>query len=82
MEKYMGRLFDSLTKYFETTPQEILEQDWLELKELTKFGPDALSYAEMVEVPYELSTCTQTRFSFLEESKQEFAHDGFNCLAA
>lgn len=69
----MGRLFDSLTKYFETTSPEVLEQDWNELMHLNQLGPDALLlYAEEVRVPYPSSlTSTQLEFSPSKETRLE-----------
>ena len=44
----MGNLFESLKKYFENTPKEILENDWKEIKHLNEIGPDVIEYAKFV----------------------------------
>lgn len=40
----MDKLIDSLKEYFNKTPKDILDNDWNELKDLNKFGPDVISY--------------------------------------
>jgi hypothetical protein len=54
----MGSLLESLKKYFENTPQDILDNEWKEIEELNEIGPDVIEYAEYVkshfnfDVPY------------------------------
>ncbi len=48
----MGKLADSLNRYFEETPQEILDREWEELKYLNEIGPDATEYIERVRSYY------------------------------
>ncbi len=45
----MGDLFESLKKYFENTPKEILDNDWKEIKYLNEIGPDVIEYAKFVK---------------------------------
>ena len=42
----MGTIFDSLKKYFDESPQEVLDKDWEELKHWNEIGPDASEYIE------------------------------------
>ena len=54
----MGRLLESLKDYFETTPKEILDNDWKEIEYLNNIGPDVIEYAKFMKdnfgivVPY------------------------------
>lgn len=48
----MGRLLDSLIKYLENTPQEVLEEEWNKVKHLNEFGPDAVEYCRRVKAQY------------------------------
>lgn len=48
----MGKLADSMRRYFEETPQEILEREWDELKSFNEIGPDATEYIERVKSYY------------------------------
>ena len=48
----MGKLAESLKRYFEETPQDILDCDWDELKPLNEIGPDATEYIERVRSYY------------------------------
>lgn len=45
----MGNLFESLKNYFESTPQDVLENDWKEIEYLNEIGPDVIEYAEYVK---------------------------------
>jgi hypothetical protein len=45
----MGSLLESLKKYFENTPQDILDNEWKEIEELNEIGPDVIEYAEYVK---------------------------------
>ena len=40
----MGKIADSLEKYFKETPPEQLDKDWEEIKDLNNIGPDATEY--------------------------------------
>ena len=44
----MGVLADSLKRYFEETPKEILDKEWEEIKHLNEIGPDVLEYCKRV----------------------------------
>jgi hypothetical protein len=48
----MGKLAESLRKYFEETPQDILDREWDELKSFNEIGPDATEYIERVRSYY------------------------------
>ena len=48
----MGKLADSLNRYFEETPQDILDREWEELKYLNEIGPEATEYIERVRSYY------------------------------
>ncbi|MFC2440004.1 MAG: recombinase [Segatella maculosa] len=43
----MGKLLEKLERYFENTPEELLEKDFGELAFLNEIGPDVLEYAGM-----------------------------------
>lgn len=45
---FMESLFESLKKYFENTPKEVLDKDWKEVEYLNEIGPDVIEYAEFV----------------------------------
>jgi len=78
----MGQLLDSLCRYFEETPKEVLDRDWEEMKYLNEIGPDVVWYAEQTlghRSYIELSTIDPCRFG-LESSY--ISGDGFYCLAA
>ena len=45
----MGNLLENLKKYFENTPQDILEKDWKEIEYLNEIGPDVIEYAEFIK---------------------------------
>lgn len=36
----MGKVYESLKKYFEKTPKEVLDKDWEDIKYLNNIGPD------------------------------------------
>lgn len=40
----MGKLFEQLKEYFETTPKEQLDKDWEELKHWNEIGPDVTEF--------------------------------------
>lgn len=40
----MGKLFNSLKKYFDNTSEEQLEKDWDEVKHLNDIGCDVIEY--------------------------------------
>ena len=44
----MGPLADSLKRYFEETPKEVLDKEWEEIKHLNEIGPDVLEYCKRV----------------------------------
>lgn len=44
----MKSIVDILNNYFESTPVDILERDWNELKGLNNWGPDIFTYVENV----------------------------------
>lgn len=48
----MGKFADSLKRYFEETPQDILDRDWDEIKHLNTIGPDVIEYIERVRMYY------------------------------
>lgn len=45
----MGKLLESLKKYFENTPKEVLDSDWERIKHLNEIGPDVIEYAKSVK---------------------------------
>lgn len=55
----MGKLSESLKEYFETTPKEVLDKDWEEIKHLKEIGPDAIEYGKSV----------RKKFQFQEKKK-------------
>lgn len=48
----MGKIAESLRKYFEETPQDVLDREWEELNPLNEIGPDATEYIERVRSFY------------------------------
>ena len=48
----MGKLAESLKRYFKETPQDILDRDWEEIKPLNDIGPDVIEYVEQVLLYY------------------------------
>lgn len=48
----MGKFAEILKKYFEETPQDILDKEWEEIKPLNDIGPDVLEYVERVRMFY------------------------------
>lgn len=48
----MGKIAESLRKYFDETPQDVLEREWEELNPLNEIGPDATEYIERVRSYY------------------------------
>lgn len=54
----MNGLFEYLKKYFDNTPQCVIEEDWKEVEHLNDIGPDVIEYAlnvndqSGVEIPY------------------------------
>ena len=47
----MGKLFESLKRYFENTPKEVLDSEWEKMKYLNEIGPDVIEYAKSVKEP-------------------------------
>ncbi|MBO7225686.1 MAG: recombinase [Bacteroidales bacterium] len=45
----MGTLLESLKRYFENTPKDILENDWKENEYLDNIGPDVTEYVNYVQ---------------------------------
>lgn len=45
----MYDLFESLKKYFELTPKEIIDKDWEEIKYLNQIGPDVIDYYKSIK---------------------------------
>lgn len=45
----MGTLLESLKRYFENTPKDILENDWKESEYLDNIGPDVTEYVNYVQ---------------------------------
>ena len=50
----MGKISDSLKKYFENTPKEVLDKDWEDIKHLNEIGPDAIEYCKLVKENFQL----------------------------
>lgn len=45
----MGTLLESLKRYFNNTPKDILENDWKENEYLDNIGPDVTEYVNYVQ---------------------------------
>lgn len=45
----MYNFFESLKKYFELTPKEIIIKDWEEIKYLNQIGPDVSDYYNYIK---------------------------------
>lgn len=45
----MGKLLENLKRYFENTPQDILDKDWEDVKYLNNIGPDVEEYAKHIK---------------------------------
>ncbi|WP_294533153.1 recombinase [uncultured Bacteroides sp.] len=50
----MGNLLDSLKKYFENTPKDVLDNDWKEIEYLNEIGPDVIEYADFVKKHFDI----------------------------
>ena len=50
----MVKISDSLKKYFENTPKEVLDKDWEDIKHLNEIGPDAIEYCKLVKENFQL----------------------------
>lgn len=50
----MGKLLDSLERYFEDTPKDILEKDSEGWDFLNEIGPDVLEYAKIVRDSFDV----------------------------
>lgn len=48
----MGNLLENLKKYFENTPQDVLDKDWKDVEYLNEIGPDVIEYAEYIHEYY------------------------------
>jgi len=44
----MGKIADSLKRYFAETTKDILNNDWEQLKVFSEIGPDALDYIKRI----------------------------------
>lgn len=51
----MGKIYDGLKKYFEETPQNVLECEAKALDYLNAYGPDAMEYIECIRAYCESS---------------------------
>ncbi|WP_028897560.1 hypothetical protein [Prevotella sp. HUN102] len=87
----MGNLLESLKKYFENTPKEILDSDWKDREYLNEIGPDVFEYANFVRKSFGI----EVSYSILEKKSEahkfdvsaaitnnEIAADALYCLAA
>ena len=45
----MENLYERLKKHFEETPQEELDEEWNEIRELNDIGPDVIGYAKEIK---------------------------------
>ena len=43
------KLYDQLVKYFEETPKEQLDIDWLKVEHWNNIGPDVDEYVEFIK---------------------------------
>lgn len=64
----MLSLLDELKYYFQSTPKEVLDKEWEEMKYLNDIGPDVIEYAESVRKYFgvEVSYCEK-----MEECKYD-----------
>ena len=74
----MGNLFESLKKYFENTPKEILENDWKEIKHLNEIGPDVIEYAKFVREQFDIAVSYSNSDKKLETHKYDVYIDSEN----
>ena len=45
----MGKVYDKLKQYFNTTPKEQLQKDWEKLKKYNEIGPTVEEYLNYVK---------------------------------
>lgn len=68
----MGNFAEKLKKYFESTPKELLDKEWEEMKHLNDIGPDVIEYTERLrngghltaeeELNYQMKYCKRCEF--------------------
>lgn len=76
----MGTFSDYLSRYFLETPQDILDKEWEEIKDLNNIGPDVLAYAEYIK---EESSHLINSISTVDNCpKEPFSPDSLYYLAA
>ncbi|MDO4462474.1 MAG: recombinase [Bacteroidia bacterium] len=67
----MGSLLESLKHYFESTPKDILDQDWKSVEHLNDIGPDVLEYADILRKSMDIDI----PYSYLEQQLSEHKYD-------
>ena len=81
-------LFEDLKKYFDNTPQCVIEEDWKEVEHLNEIGPDVIEYAlnvnelSGVEIPYSIVDGCQYSFSVNSCDHKDIAADSSYYYAA
>lgn len=79
----MGNLFESLKNYFESTPKEVLDNEWKEIKYLNEIGPDVIEYAKFVKEQFGFATPYLNSEKKIETHKYDVSVDsGSNGIAA
>lgn len=87
----MGNLLESIKKYFENTPKDVLDNDWKEIEFLNEIGPDVIEYADFAKKFFDFEVSYSSLEKKLETHKfdvsinsinNKIATDAQYCLAA
>lgn len=60
----MGTLLESLKRYFENTPKDILENDWKENEYLDNIGPDVTEYVNYVQEYFRVNVNYEDKLNY------------------
>lgn len=74
----MGNLLESLKKYFENTPKEVLDNDWKEIQCFNEIGPDVIEYAKFVKEQFGIAVSYPSLGQENETHKYDVSVDSGN----
>lgn len=77
----MGHLLESLKKYFENTPPNIIEKDWKEVEYLNEMGPDVITYAEFIKKYLDVDVLYSNIEKTTETHKFDISNHSNNCIS-
>jgi hypothetical protein len=84
----MESLLESLKDYFESTPKEVLDNDWKAVEYLNNIGPDVMEYVEFMKetfgitVPYSIKEVQTHKYDVSVDSDKGIAVDSLYYYAA